>query len=182
MSPPMTMRDQALLGASQSEPCVPELWSQTTGSGEVGFNSSGVIGCANNLSAGNVNIGKTLTSFTMRMKRANTLSQPLKFGVWLSGNNTLTPTTEFSGSISNANQLTTSMAWYTFTGSQTLALDSHVGFLMQSGMDANIGVARVENVGQSTISDFTMTIKGSSGSWGNYNAGQVIYQEAFQTC
>ena len=164
------------------DPCVPEMWSQITGTGEVGFNSSGVIGCANNLSAGNVNIGKTLTSFTMRMKRTNTSSQPLKFGVWLSSNNTLLPTTEFSGSITNANQLTTSMAWYTFTGSQTLALNDHIGFCTQSGFGANMGVARVNSVGELTVANFTMTAKSTTGVWWNYNAAQVLYQQGYQTC
>ena len=164
------------------DPCVPEMWSQITGTGEVGFNSSGVIGCANNLSAGNVNIGKTLTSFTMRMKRTNTSSQPLKFGVWLSSNNTLLPTTEFSGSISNANQLSTSMAYYTFSGSQTLALNDHIGFCTQSNFGSNLGVARIGSIGELTVANITMTAKSTTGVWWNYNPAQVIYQQGYQTC
>ena len=164
------------------EPCVPEMWTQTTGTGAVGFNSSGVIGCANNLSAGNVNIGKTLTSFTMRMNQTVGLSQPLKFGVWTSSNNTLVPTTEFTGSITNANQLTGVFTWYTFTGSQTLALNDHIGFCTQSGFGANIGVKRVDNVGELTVANFTMTAKSTTGSWWNYNPAQVIYQQGYQTC
>lgn len=163
-------------------PCDPEMWSQTSGSGEVGFNSTGVIGVANNISAGNANIGKTLTSFKMYMKRTNTSSQPLAFGVWSYTNNTLSPTTTFTGSITNANQLTTSYAWYTWTGSHTLAQNDHIGFCTQSGFGTNLGVARVDNVGELTVDDMTLTVKSTTGVWWNYSASQTSYQEGFQTC
>jgi len=164
------------------EPCVPELWSQTTGTSAVGFNTSGVVGCAMNIDSGSSAIGKTITSFKMNMKRLNTSSTPLSFGVFGSS---LYPATTFTGSITNSNQLGTGYAWYTFTNGtgHTLALNDHIGFTMTSGAGANMNVARIANVGESTVTNLSMVVYGHHvADWWNYNVAQIPYHEGFQTC
>ncbi len=163
------------------EPCVPEMWSQTTGTTEINFNGSSVMGAAINIDTGSSAIGKTLTSFKMNMKRLNTSSNVLVFGVYSGGGTT--PATTFTGSITNSNQLTTSFAWYTFTGSHTLALNDHIGFVMGAGAGATMAVKRIANVGESTVTDLSMVIYGSHVSdWWNYSVSQIPYHEGFQTC
>ena len=163
------------------EPCVPELWSQTTGTSSVGFNSSGVVGCAMNIDTGSSAIGKTITSFKMKMRRLNTSSTPLAFGVF--SGTSMTPVSAFSGSITNSNQLATGFTWYTFTGSHTLALNDHVGFIMSSSPGANMNVERIANVGESTVTNLSMVVYGHHiGDWWNYSVSQIPYHEGFQTC
>ena len=163
------------------EPCVPELWSQTSGTTQIDFNGSSVMGAAINIDSGSSAIGKTLTSFKMNMKRLNATSNVLVFGVYSGGGTT--PATTFSGSITNSNQLATGFTWYTFTGSHTLALNDHIGFVMGAGAGATMQVKRIANVGESTVTDLSMVIYGSHvGDWWNYNVAQIPYHEGFQTC
>lgn len=164
-----------------AEPCVPELWSQITGTSYTDMNGSTIMGEAINLDSGNVNIGKTLTSFKMNLKRLTATSVVLVFGVY-SGAST-TPVSTFTGTITNSNQLTTSFAWYTFTGSHVLALNDHIGFIQGAGASASMSVSRIDGLPQSTVSNVSMVIYGSHVSnWWNYNPAQTPYHEGFQTC
>ena len=167
-----------------AEPCVPEVWNQTDGTGEVAFNTN-FRSAANNVSAGNADIGKTITSFKMELKVSSAGTDvPLYFGVWASGNvNLTTPTTAFTGTIDNYNDLSTSYVWYTFTGSHTLAEDDHIGFAFNA-QAPNIRIQRAASSGEVTIDDcsFTLLVASSPTAWVNYNAAQVLNMEAFQTC
>lgn len=166
-----------------AEPCVPELWSQTTGTSWTDMNGTSIKGEAINLDSGNVNIGKTLTSFKMNLKRLTTTSVVLVFGVY-SGAST-TPVTTFTGTITNSNQLTTSFAWYTFSNGtgHTLALNDHIGFIQGAGASASMSVSRIDGLPQSTVSNVSMVIYGTHVSdWWNYSPSQTPYHEGFQTC
>ena len=169
-----------------AEPCEPELWSQTTGTGVVGFNDSGVVGLAMNINAGSSVIDKTITSFKMNLRRTNTNSTPLSFGVF--SKDGATPSTTFTSTestpITNSNQLSESFTWYTFingTG-HTLAQDEHVGFIMTSNPGSNLEAQRIEDVGESTVSNLSMVIYGHHvKTWWNYSLAQIPYHEGFQT-
>ena len=165
-------------------PCEPEVWDQTDGTGEVAFNTN-FRAAANNVGAGNVGIGKTITSFKMELKVSSAGTDvPLYFGVWASGNVNLTsPTSAFTGTIDNYNDLSTNYVWYTFNGSHTLAEDDHVGFCFNA-QAPNIRIQRAASSGEVTIdnSSFTFLVASSPTAWIGYDATQVLNMEALQTC
>lgn len=149
------------------------LWDQSLDEAEIGFNTTTARGAAYNISAGSSLIGETLTSFELKMRAPSSPpnDQPFNFGVWSSSNTTVTPTTAFTGSIDNENDLTATATTYTFTGSHVLAEDDHIGFMPTTNASANYAVRRAN---QASISNMTMTIGGSVG-WINYNADQIPF-------
>jgi len=166
-----------------SAPCVDKIWDQTDGSTQVDWNSN-MRGNANNVGTGNAYIGTTITSFKIELKETGGTSDvPMYFGVWASGNNDQeNPTAVFTGSIDNYNDLTTSFTWYTFTGSRTLVYDDHIGFCVNSAAP-NIKQSRAENVAEGTIPNSSFTARAASNpNWWNYNAGQILNMEVYQTC
>ena len=54
---------------------------------------------------------------------------------------------------------------------------------MTSGAGANMNVARIANVGESTVTNLSMVVYGHHvADWWNYNVAQIPYHEGFQTC
>ena len=103
-----------------------ELFSQTSGE-HYGENNAGTIcgkgweiNAGSTTTAGNSCIDKTLTSFTINLKKGTGATGTLYAGVWSSSNSTVNPDTTFSGETNIAN-LTTSGVYYEYTGSHVLS-------------------------------------------------------------
>tara|TARA_R100001086_G_scaffold247929_2_gene183558 strand:- start:86 stop:622 length:537 start_codon:yes stop_codon:yes gene_type:complete len=109
------------------------LWNQDKDEADMFFNT--YARCAMYyVNPGASMIGKTLKTFTMRMrsKVVSPADNPTVFGVWSKTNVTTTPTTSFSGTgalTNNTNQLSTSNVDYTFTGSHVLVAEDNIGFV-----------------------------------------------------
>ena len=116
----------------------PELWDQDQDDSDVIFNTY-ARSMAYHILTGSSLIGRTLKTFTMRLKSttATPSSNVVTFGVWSDGNNSRVPNSEFTGlnapgEYSNTDQLSTSFENYTFTGEHVLAAKDNIGFVPES--------------------------------------------------
>jgi len=134
----------------------PELWNQDQSDADSPFNTY-VRSWAYHILDGSSLIGRTLKTFTMRLKSttATPASNVVTFGVWSDGNNSRTPDSEFAGlaaegEYSNTDQLTTDFVDYSFTGEHVLAAKDNIGFACESDTVFDYEGRRADGV---TVSD-----------------------------
>jgi len=113
-----------------------QLLSQTSGTHSANFNyapnlrivTGWYIGAGSLTTAGNSAVGKTLTDFTVRLKKLGAYSGTIAYGVWATGSNTTTtPTTTFTGATTMIGDLGLSFADYANTGSHVLSVGDVIG-------------------------------------------------------
>jgi len=161
----------------EAESCL--LWSQTTGTLDNGQNTNS-RGWSIGIDSGNVNIGKTLTQFSLWLYTNNaSISQALVFGVWASANHTQTPSSAFTGSLTNNNQLSGSFVEYEFTGSHTLALNDRIGITWNGSLSYIIQNQIANGVSITPNTSFWIWINSSS-AWHNYGTTNVQNTNAYQ--
>jgi len=137
-----------------------ELWNQTEYNLDAGYNDYVESGCVSPDTDSSF-VGKTLRSFSIVLKSVDTKgNSPFKAGVWAADNVSRTPDTEFTGDISNMNEITTSYVTYTFTnetGHPLEALDN-IGFVFASSQNNNWFKQQTSGSGSAPITGLSATI------------------------
>jgi len=132
-----------------SFPVSDELWNQDKDETDMLFNT--YARCAMYyVNPGASMIGKTLKTFTMRMrsKVVSPATNPTAFGVWSKTNVTTSPDSAFTGTgvlTNNTNQLSTSNVDYTFTGTHVLAAEDNIGFVPANNSVYDYAVRRTNS-------------------------------------
>jgi len=154
------------------------LWDQDQDDADAIFNTV-ARSMAYHILTGSSLIGRTLKTFTMRLKSttATPASNVVTFGVWSDGNDSRTPNTEFAGlaapgEYSNTDQLTTNFIDYSFTGEHVLAAKDNIGFVPESDTVFDYVGRRADGV---TISDMKVAwyYNSSPDNWGVGSAIQI---------
>ena len=169
-----------------AEDCL--LWSQTGGTLDNSQNTN-IYGWGMGMDTGNVNIGKTVTQFSLFLKCVNTGVAQGNFsvGVWSSGNNSKIASTAFSSPIGivNFNQTTGSLVEYVFNGSHTLALNDIIGIIFPTSLSYvnHIGLANGAGEPQPPNQSFQLWAQSHCGTAGCFldygsvnNCNSQVYQ------